>query len=194
MLTYKTFWQRFLAGFVDSLILIAIGLIITLIKPSNGQIYSLYSTIADYSIWLIYSIYLHGRYGQTIGKMLLKIKVTGTNGEKISYWQAIKRDSIYIILAIITVITFFTHKEDYAQYNESLSFISSVDFESIDFEDPEFNEHMEIASNFSSAPVSWLGNISLIYFILELVTMLTNKKRRALHDYIAKTEVRRIKM
>ena len=124
--TYKTFWRRVGAGFIDSIVLIIVGLGTSMFTLQNNEVITPLSTIVDNSIWLIYSIYLHGRYGQTFGKMLLKIKVVTTNGDSISYLHAFKRDIVYLIMAIATLLTFYTHADEYDRYNESMNFIESV--------------------------------------------------------------------
>lgn len=41
----------------------------------------------------------------------------------------------------------------------------------------------------TSGPGGVLGGVALVWFLLELGTMLASEKRRALHDYIAGTVV-----
>jgi uncharacterized RDD family membrane protein YckC len=190
--TYKTFWQRIFAAFVDGLALMIIGIIFSMIVPQSNEGITALSTIIDNSVWLIYSIYLHGRYGQTLGKKIFKITVVNTNGEKISFFQAFKRDVVYVVFAIASLLTFYTHKEEHAKYNESLEFIQSYEVTTENYNNEEFKRHLEVTSNVWSTPVMWIGFASMLYFFLEVITMLTNKKRRAIHDFIAGTEVRRL--
>ena len=169
-----------------------IGFVTSMFTTPNGEVFTPLQTIVDNGVWLVYSIYLHGRYGQTLGKMVFKVKVVTTSGNKITFLQAFKRDIVYLILAVITLATFFTHKEDYASYNESMAFIESFDVTSENYDDEEFNKYLDAVGNVWGSPVMWIDYVSMIYFLLEIITMLTNRKRRAIHDFIAGTEVRRL--
>ena len=48
-------------------------------------------------IWFVYFVLLEGRYGQTVGKMLVKIKVVHEDGTKIDYKDAVVRTVVRII-------------------------------------------------------------------------------------------------
>ncbi len=54
----------------------------------------------------IYSIIMHGRYGQTLGKMAFGTKVVKDNGEPITYFTAFIRQLGYLV-NMITVIGWF---------------------------------------------------------------------------------------
>ena len=54
-------------------------------------------------IFLLYFILLEGAYGQTVGKMAVKIKVVWENGTKIEYADA----AVCNILRVIDAIPFF---------------------------------------------------------------------------------------
>mgnify|MGYP001269162017 CR=1 FL=1 len=190
--TYKTFWRRFFAGFIDGIALMIIGFATSMFTTPNGEVFTPLQAIVDNSVWLAYTIYLHGRYGQTLGKMICKVKVVTTLGDNITFLHALKRNIVYVILSVMTLATFFTHKEEYANYNESMAFIESFEVTEENYDNEEFNKHFEAISNLWGSPVMWIGYVSMVYFLLEVITMLTNKKRRAIHDFIAGTEVRRL--
>ena len=54
-------------------------------------------------IWFFYFVLLEGRYGQTVGKMAVKIKVLREDGSKIDYADAVVRT----ILRLIDLIPYF---------------------------------------------------------------------------------------
>ncbi|MGZ8874358.1 MAG: RDD family protein, partial [Halobacteriota archaeon] len=54
-------------------------------------------------IFLLYYILLEGAYGQTVGKMAVKIKVVREDGTKIDYMDAVVRN----ILRLIDLIPYF---------------------------------------------------------------------------------------
>ncbi len=57
-------------------------------------------------IWFLYFVLMEGRYGQTVGKMAVKIKVVRESGLKIDYTDAVVRTILRIIDAIPYVIPY----------------------------------------------------------------------------------------
>ncbi len=51
-------------------------------------------------IWFFYFVLLEGAYGQTVGKMAVKIKVVQETGMKINYADAVVRNILRLIDAI----------------------------------------------------------------------------------------------
>lgn len=118
------------------------------------------------------SIVLHGSYGQPVGKFLLKVKVFDRTESKLPYKQALLRDSVPIVLGLIAY---------------ALSAPRILDG-SYPFDDIDQNHFKEI----DMLPMMFSAFVSSAWFPLEVVTMLTNKKRRAVHDFIAHSIVKRI--
>ena len=154
---YSTFWPRFWAPSIDSIILYPITGLLPLaafyIFPSALNILSIFTTLIYYA----YSIYFHGTRGGTIGKLKCKIKVVSARGERrIGLKEAFLRDSIPLILSI-------------ALYSYIL--------------------FVEPSSMGESRYLQIVPAIFGFWFLAEIITMLTNKRRRALHDFIAGTVV-----
>lgn len=163
---YRTFGPRLGAGFLDgvvlSLFIIGASSITYLkIDMSEELINSIMNYIENY-LGIIYSILFHSLYGQTVGKMMTGVKVVTFHGEnKIGFKHSILRD----IVPLVAVLLF--------------SFIHMTLFLL------GLKEIPPIVKNIYQA----INLIYLVWFILEIITMLTNKKRRALHDFIAGTVV-----
>lgn len=109
---------------------------------------------------LAYSIILHWRYGKTIGKMVTRVTVVRNDTETaISLRQSFLRDSPWVALTI---------------FGWALAAVA-----------------LRTAS--TSGLIVTLAKLlqwcALAWFLVEIVTMLTNDKRRAVHDYIADTVV-----
>ena len=145
---YNTFWQRVGAALIDGM---ALGLLVFLAK----LILNLYTNeseivgrLLDNIFYFCYSFYLHGRFGQTFGKMAFSIKVVLHDDESqaIGFHNAFKRESVWIFLTAISYIPVF----------RDLSFVDSITF---------------------------------FWFLAEIITMLFNEKRRAVHDYLANSVV-----
>ena len=73
---YSTFWPRFSAGFVDALIFWPVGWLLSLaFSYSESVLLRVLVYIVSSGIFLVYSIWMHGKFGQTLGKMAYKVIV-----------------------------------------------------------------------------------------------------------------------
>ena len=101
---------------------------------------------------------MHGRRGQTLGKMACKVVVLDVSERPLSMRQAVLRDIFGVVLLPI-----------------GLAINISGILRGID---------ISLPANFTA--IDWIITYSAIgWFLIEVVTMLTNDKRRALHDFIA---------
>ncbi|MBB3167299.1 RDD family protein [Simiduia aestuariiviva] len=159
---YSTFGPRFVAAIIDGICLLVIGFffgIVVGIIPAWLVDITYY--ITSFGI-IIYSVLLHGLYGQTIGKALMSVKVVNHSDEgDITFKQAFIRDCIPIAIWAATILAVM---------------VAPVD---TDGHLPVIVQYMLVFS----------GVFNIIWFLLEIVTTLLNEKRRAFHDYIADTVV-----
>ena len=161
---YRTFWLRFWAGNVDALVLSPIFLV-------NNWIWTQHTPIATRVLWFAlsslawpaYSILLHGRSGQTVGKRLLRIKVVDVSGEALTMAQALRRELINLPFTVWSVVTGLI-----------------VIVRGAIPHDPVLTD---------GGP--FVG-LSLVLFGLELVSTLGSRQRRALHDLVAGSVVVRL--
>jgi uncharacterized RDD family membrane protein YckC len=167
---YSTFGPRFWTGTIDALVLWPIGFItwtLSSLSIPNGLAALL--IIVENLAWLFYTVVMHGRYGQTVGKMVTKVRVVDFRTEgRISWRQAWLREGIPMLLSLGMVV-----QEVAAMLKESESTQAVTRGQALVATKP-FNLLLEL-------PGWW--------FVAEAVTMLTNEKRRALHDFIAGTIV-----
>ena len=159
---YSTFWRRFFANTIDGLIFIPILLIES--RLFNFEFSSSNTTFQMFNSiqFVIYVIVMHGLCGQTIGKMICNVKVVDHDTERdISMTQSIKRSSVdvFLTLALLISITALTTTN-----NNDYKILLGVGIFSLSF-----------------ASIAWA--------LSEFISMLFNKKRRALHDFIGQTVV-----
>jgi uncharacterized RDD family membrane protein YckC len=115
------FWIRFIAYTIDNIILNILGFIlmnIGLIAFGLGssewgelEVGKILSIIIPYLIFMIiiniaYYTYFHGSTGQTLGKMICKLKVIQVNGKPLGYGKAFLRWAGYIISSFIFYLGF----------------------------------------------------------------------------------------
>ena len=110
---------------------------------------------------------LHAYRGQTVGKKYEHVKVLDVSEQRIpSLKQAVLRDIGSVVASSVGLI--------YILYLLAVN----------RYKGPEaLTGHWFVIV---------LGSANLVWFVLEIVTMLTNSKRRALHDLIAGTVVVRV--
>ena len=161
---YQTFWKRFCAGVVDGLVFLPLSLPANWIWSHHQDvpnlllaIFHILTSITYYA----YNIYFLGKYGQTLGKMALKIKVLDVSEKQhITYIQALKRD---IVPLAITVLL--------------------LPYELFQIIAGKF--YMLIPGTMPDKASMILSFTIMGWFFLEGVTMMFSSKRRAIHDLIA---------
>jgi uncharacterized RDD family membrane protein YckC len=107
----------------------------------------------------LYVIIGHGKYGQTIGKRLMNIKVFDINEQNIiGYKRAFFREAVWFFANTILIA-----------YSAAATYNGTAG-----------NKEWHYKSNSGV-----IGLTMSIWFMLELVTMFLDSKPRALHDLIA---------
>ena len=97
---YAGFWQRFIAGFIDLIILIIIEIVLILI-PVIGWIASFFVT------WLYFAIQHSSSKQATLGMRALDIQITNEKHEKIGFWRATGNFYLTVFSSLILFIGFF---------------------------------------------------------------------------------------
>ena len=173
MNNYATFGQRFAAMWIDFFVLLPLMVAEGWLgSVSKGAALALVIPMAI--AYVAYTIYYHGRFGQTIGKRMMGIRVVRTTGERIGWREAWLRSSIDVLFATLGGVGSLV----------ALAAIGDADYYGVGW--------MQRAQNLAAhepAWLAWTGTATQIWVWSELVVMLFNKRRRALHDFIAGTVV-----
>ena len=170
---YAGFWPRLGSLLLDFIFTLPIGML-EIWAAGKSRLYLASSFIPGLLFGLFYSVYLVRRFGGTPGKLIMGIRITRVDGQPVGYKEAFLRDFpdfIFSLLTSIAAMLAVLHVSD-IEY-QSLSFLAR--YERIHQLAPSWNEPIEIAQN--------------LWFWGELLVLLTNRKRRALHDFIAGTVV-----
>lgn len=167
---YETFWPRFFALILDGIVLAILDMVLFYLIPfehvllSEAKVLALVHSLLIQNAQYAYIIIMIGAYGQTLGKMALGIKVLdNATEEPVSYSQSFMREFVPFSLVNISII--------------GRIILGDVDLQNF--------ELSTIGYIMLVLPSSMLG----IWSLLEIVTMLLDKKNRALHDKIAGTVV-----
>ena len=119
VMKYQGVVTRFVAFLIDAIIIWIISSILTYPIAASAFSYDASTgalTIGDAFyvmagvifaiLWVLYSTFLLGRYGQSVGKMLVKIKVVKEDSSRISYGDAFVRTILAVIDALPYVIPY----------------------------------------------------------------------------------------
>jgi uncharacterized RDD family membrane protein YckC len=171
-LRYAGFWYRLGAMMLDYLIWYPLGWAWS--WGDHYRLFNVYCFIPSTFLVLFYNVYLVRRYGGTPGKLIVGIRVRKLNGDPVGYSEAILRelpDTILLtLLGIVELVPLF-HMTD-AEF-ASLSSAALLN-----------RETALLPAVYK--PLMWI-DVAWVYS--ELVVLLTNRRRRALHDFIAGTVV-----
>lgn len=156
---YHTFWNRFFALIIDGLVLKPLDWLDSSIVNSAASSESIMLWGVFYSLAVVfYYIVMHANFGKTIGKMITGITVLDVSEKRtVSFYQACLRDIVPIILIPISIHIYY----QIAYFGATLESLS---------DEPWF---------------ALLGFGLIAWGLLEIVSMLLNDKRRAVHDLLA---------
>lgn len=174
---YAGFWQRLGAQLIDLVILLPLT-VLYLFGTVKFRLFTLYYFVPGLLISLLYHVYLVKRFGGTPGKLIVKTRVQRIDGAAMDYQTAFVRFSVLFCLSLLSsiasIIACFAMPDDgYA----SLGLLQKM---------TEISKHVP--------PWYRLVNVILnVWIWSEFIVILTNKKRRALHDFMAGTVVIRKK-
>ncbi len=172
-LRYAGFGPRLASLLLDFIVTLPLGAL-ALWGTSSFRLFDLYYLVPGALFSLFYSVYLVRRYGGTPGKLLAGIVIRKVDGTPVGYREAFLRFSVTFVLSLLTsiVLLFPLLQMTDAEYF-SLSFM-------------ERGKRMIELAPLWYTPLNWAQTV---WFWSELIVLLTNKKRRALHDFIAGTVV-----
>jgi uncharacterized RDD family membrane protein YckC len=170
---YAGFGKRFLAGLID-------GLIFSPVIVANGLLYRqskplalLFTVLLPLLGWA-YTLFFHARWGQTLGKKAVNIRILKVSGEPISWREAFLRSSVDIVLNTVYTLGMLF----------ALSHFPESAFAPL--ARTQWSKHL---AQFSPVWLGWVNILRDIWFWSELVTLFFNEKKRALHDFLAGTVV-----
>lgn len=159
---YQTGLKRLGAAIVDGIVFMPLLFVDQWLlgKTDNNSLIISWTVFTTF-LTLFYSIFAHCKYGQTIGKWVAGVKVLDISETKtLTLRQSILRDSFYLGIEIIGLLYFIF----------LVLQTGKTEYILIDYR------------NFTDQPILW-------WTLIELISMLTNPKRRAVHDFMARSVV-----
>jgi len=172
-MTYAGFWQRLGAYCLDFLILLPL-MAIAYIGDSWSRFFQIYWFLPGLVLGVWYDVYLVARYGGTPGKLVLDMRIAMVDGSPVTPKAAFLRYLVLFVLIQLSAIALI------------IGTLKMTDQEWLSL------EYMARTTRLVEAAPSWYQGLTLlinVWIWSEFVTLLFNKKRRAIHDFIAGTVV-----
>lgn len=169
---YAGFWRRAGALLLDFFFMLPFSIGFVLIN-NQGRLNYLY-TIVPMSIFsLVYFTYPVQRWGGTPGKLVFGIHILKQNGERVRWNEAVLRQlpvfalGIFGIIAQVVTLMGISDSEYLLPFSERAHLMME--------ERPSWAEYPQWANN--------------LWVIIGIIVMLSNERRRAVHDFFAGTVV-----
>ena len=172
-LRYAGFWPRLAALLLDMLIMLPLTLLVFW-GSERYRLFLLYCFVPSTLFGLFYGVYLVRRFGGTPGKLIVGVRIRKVGGEPVGSREAILRYLPEFILNMLMSVGFLM----------SVLHMSDTEYHALSF--------MERARRMVELAPSWYKPLQIVQNVWvwgELIVLLTNRKRRALHDFIAGTVV-----
>lgn len=168
------FWIRVVAYLIDMLVFIPLIFVwLYNLYHIHSYALSLVLTIPN----LIYQPYMESRYGATLGKMAVKIQVVDEQGLYLPLWRAYIRYLPMLFSIFITMISNYYLYNLLGSEHVSAAKVSAV----------------KVISEFKD-PLKILSDILNYFLVIDCITIIFNKRKRAIHDFWAESYcVRKVK-
>jgi uncharacterized RDD family membrane protein YckC len=170
---YAGFWRRCGAALIDYLLFVPVVVISQYVASISMSI-AMVSTVFSSLVFYLYILYFHYKFGATIGKAAVGIRLTLPDGRKIGLKQAMVRSSVDIALGLCAVVAVV------------IAISKAVP-------DIYLTAGWQARGNYlNTLHPTWgetLTIVSAVWFYSELFVVLLNKRKRAIHDFMAGTVV-----
>jgi uncharacterized RDD family membrane protein YckC len=170
---YAGFWKRFCAGFIDAFSLMPLMFLFMWLETLDKNL-AILVTILSTTLFSMYHIFFNARLGGTLGKLAVGIRVTKPDGTRIGWPEAWKRSAVDIAFAILMLSI-----EIWA-----LTQVSNEQYSTL-----AFTKQTQLLQSHYPSWFFIVMYLQQVWIWSEVVVLLFNRRKRALHDYIAGTVV-----
>ena len=170
---YAGFWIRLGSILVDFIILLPVMFLTLYLNGLSANAYY-FTFIPSLAFHFWYGIYLVQKNGGTPGKLICNIKIYRIDGSDIQWREAILRNSVsYVLYIFAAVITMIAISKADTEHFDSLTWMTKQQY----------------LMALSPVLFSIYSKVSTVWTYSELFVLLFNKRKRAIHDYIAGTVI-----
>ncbi len=172
VLRYSTFWARVGASVIDLLVFMPL-IVADIIFSGETRVFKLYMLVPIQLVCAYLYVYMVIKYGGSPGKLLAGLRIVNANGSPVTLKGAALRYAPFWLLGFATSVL------------EIVAVLSMADADYVGLGYLEraaaIDVQLPMFATVSMLPMIWVAAC--------FVVMLTNEKRRTLHDFIAGTVV-----
>ncbi len=170
---YAGFWIRLFSQLIDMAIIYSFSLFFCRLEFLSYH-WFLATNLISFIFFRFYFVYLVGKFGQTPGKMLLKARVIRIDGTPLRWSNAWVRNSVETSIVVLLNAAFVM----------AFSHFSPNEFNALDIAGKK-----NLLNEFMPGFVGTMLMVNKVFGWSESLVVLTNRKKRALHDFLAGTVV-----
>ena len=172
---YVGLWPRFFAQLVDGVVFF-VPLAAASVLAKGYRDVNLALTLIFGLALPAYVICMHATLGQTLGKMMLGIRVERSAGGSIGWYKAFLRMSVNLGLVVASL----------AGRTVAYLGVPPAEYALLTLK-------QRVQTLAAANPVEpWLRYVSVVWLVAEVLVLLTGRRKRAVHDFIAGTVVVRL--
>lgn len=170
---YGGFGERLGSLLLDSLIIMPVAFLTLYLNSMDKNLF-FYTLIPNLVFQIGYHMYLPTRYGATPGKLIMGIQILRIDGQEIGWKEAFMRHLVILLLTVFSsvLMIYCLLSADDATY-QGLSWMKQ-------------SQYLMTFAPVLFLVYTWVANI---WTWGELIVLLTNPRKRALHDYMAGTVI-----
>ena len=171
---YAGFWRRLGALLIDGAVGVPFAALSWFLEGISREV-ALGTAITFAALYWSYDVYFHARWGATLGKMAMRIKVVReSDGGDIGYRESLLRYSVDLAFGVLVVIG---------------NIIAITHFSASEYLALGWWERRPAVWDAGPGWTHAAGYFHGAWIWSELVVLMLNKRKRAVHDYIAGTVV-----
>ncbi len=171
---YAGFWSRSGSLIVDGFLFMPFMMLMNFIVGLHRPVPILIINVFFAIVIQLYITMCHAFFGATLGKMATGIQLRQLNLDEVGWSESLKRNSIDYLFAVGTI---------------SSTAILLLTIPSENVLNLSIEEFAEFSSNRTTILDSTIVVLSFIWTVSEVIVLLFNKKKRAIHDFLAGTVV-----
>lgn len=172
-MTYAGFWRRLGAFWIDFFCFLPL-MALSIWMDNQYRHFQLWYYIPGLVIGLWFYVGLVKRYGGTPGKLLLNMRIVKLDGTPVGYKEASLR---YAVLCVLSAAS------------SAALVLAALDMTDTEYFSLGWQERSNRLLKMAPMWHTWVITLMNVWIWGEFVVMLTNKKRRAAHDFMAGTVV-----
>ncbi len=172
---YAGFWKRFWAAIIDLIIMVPVVYLYLFVRlKGSDKNLTIIITILSSLVFAMYNVFFNARFGGSPGKLAVGIRVTKPDGSRIGWLEAWKRSSVDVLY---TSLIFY------------VNLLALLQVEAHQYSGLGFSDRSRLLQTYYPPWFSVADVLEQVWFWSELVVLLFNNRKRAIHDFIAGTVV-----